>query len=101
MTKTKHDWSALDALNDEARLAATMSDPDNQPPTDKDIARIKLVPRMQVMTQEEFDARFHIPVGTLRAWEQGRTEPDQPARAYLRVIARDPEHVRAALGPLA
>ena len=31
--------------------------------------------------------------GTLRDWEQGRSQPDQPARAYLAVIARDPEHV--------
>jgi putative transcriptional regulator len=29
--------------------------------------------------------------------EQGRTEPDQPARAYLTVIAHDPEGVRRAL----
>ena len=33
----------------------------------------------------------------LRDWEQGRTEPDQPARAYLTVIARDPEGVLRAL----
>ena len=35
--------------------------------------------------------------GTLRDWEQRRSQPDQPARAYLAVIARDPEHVRKAL----
>jgi putative transcriptional regulator len=35
--------------------------------------------------------------GTLRDWEQGRSQPDQPVRAYLAVIARDPEHVRKAL----
>jgi hypothetical protein len=33
----------------------------------------------------------------LRDWEQGPTEPDQPARAYLTVIARDPEGVLRAL----
>ena len=49
------------------------------------------------LTQEEFAARYHIPLGTLRDWEQGRVEPDQPARAYLTVIARDPEGVRRAL----
>ena len=26
--------------------------------------------------QEEFAARFRIPLGTLRDWEQGRSEPD-------------------------
>ena len=49
------------------------------------------------LTQEEFAARFHIPLGTLRDWEQGRSEPDQPARAYLKVIAGDPAAVTRAL----
>jgi putative transcriptional regulator len=49
------------------------------------------------LTQEEFATRFHIPLGTLRDWEQGRTEPDQPARAFLKVIARDPDGVSRAL----
>ena len=39
------------------------------------------------------------PIGTLRDWEQGRVEPDQAARAYLTVIAREPETVREALKP--
>jgi putative transcriptional regulator len=47
-------------------------------------------------TQEEFAVRYQIPLGTLRDWE-GRTEPDQPARAYLKVIARDPERVHRML----
>jgi hypothetical protein len=53
--------------------------------------------RCHRLTQEEFAERYQIPVGTLRDWEQGRSEPDQPARSYLKVIARDPEHVRMAL----
>ena len=52
------------------------------------------------LTQEEFAARYHIPLGTLRDWEQGRSEPDQPAKAYLTVIARDPEGVERALQPV-
>ena len=51
------------------------------------------------LTQEEFAARYHIPLGTLRDWEQGRAEPDQATRAYLTVIARDPEGVQRALQP--
>ena len=47
--------------------------------------------------QEEFAARHHIPLRHAARWEQGRTEPDQPARAYLTVIARDPEGVLRAL----
>jgi len=41
--------------------------------------------------------RDTIPIGTLRDWERGRVEPDQAARAYLTVIAREPEAVRKAL----
>jgi putative transcriptional regulator len=33
----------------------------------------------------------------LRDWEQGAAVPDQSTRAYLTVIARDPEAVRKAL----
>jgi putative transcriptional regulator len=61
------------------------------------VPRIKTLRRALGLTQEEFAVRYRIPVGTLRDWEQGRSEPDQPARAYLLVIARDPEGVRAAL----
>jgi hypothetical protein len=43
------------------------------------------------LTQEEFSARYQIPLGTLRDWEQGRSVPDQTARAYLKVIAGNPE----------
>jgi putative transcriptional regulator len=53
------------------------------------------------LTQEEFAARYQIPVGTLRDWEQGRKHPDAPARAYLRVIARDPHAVATLLGEAA
>jgi putative transcriptional regulator len=99
---TKHDWSALDALTDEEILAAALSDPDAQPLSDAQLARMKRpnpkVVRMALdLSQEEFAARFRIPVGTLRDWEQGRVEPDQAARAYLMVIARIPDAVSKAL----
>jgi putative transcriptional regulator len=83
--------------------AAAASDPDNPPLTPERQKHLRPVPRVKTLrralglTQEEFAARYHIPLGTLRDWEQGRTEPDQPARAYLHVIARDPEGVRRAL----
>ena len=90
-------------VSDEAITAAALRDPDAQPLTDADLARMKRVPRTKTLrralglTQEEFAARYHIPLGTLRDWEQGRCEPDQPARAYLTVIAHDPEGVQRAL----
>jgi putative transcriptional regulator len=86
-------------------LAAAMSDPDAQPFTADQLARMKHTPRAMLirrafgLTQEEFAAQFQIPLGTLRDWEQGVAEPDQAARAYLRVIASDPDAVRKALQP--
>ena len=50
------------------------------------------------LTQEEFSARFAIPLGTLRDWEQRRSAPDATAQAYLKVIAADPDCVARALG---
>jgi putative transcriptional regulator len=99
---TQHDWSAFDALTEEEVLAAALSDPDAQPLSDAQLARMKrpnpkVVRRALGLSQEEFAARFRRPVGTLRDWEQGRVEPDQAARAYLMVIARIPDAVREAL----
>jgi putative transcriptional regulator len=87
--------------------AAALSDPDNRPLTAADMKRMRRTPRVKIIrralgiSQEDFAARYRIPIGTLRDWEQGRVEPDQAARAYLTVIARDPEAVRKALEPLA
>lgn len=89
------------------RHAAALADPDAQPLTDADMARMKRTPRVSIvrralrLSQEEFSQRFRIPLGTLRDWEQGRKEPDAAARAYLVVIARNPEAVREALDPAA
>jgi putative transcriptional regulator len=83
--------------------AAAASDTDNPPLTPEREARLKPVPRVKTLrralglTQEEFSARYHIPLGTLRDWEQGRTQPDQPARAFLSVIARAPKEVAKLL----
>jgi putative transcriptional regulator len=102
-TTSKHDWSRLDAMTEAEKHAAALSDPDNRPLTEEDMKRMKRTPRARIirralgLSQEDFAARYHIPIGTLRDWEQGRVEPDQAARAYLTVIARDPEAVRKAL----
>ena len=53
------------------------------------------------LSQERFAALFHISVGTLRNWEQGRRRPDGPAAALLIAIKNDPEHVVTALNSAA
>ncbi|HEY4042878.1 MAG TPA: helix-turn-helix domain-containing protein [Rhodopila sp.] len=101
--KTKHDWSRLDAMTDQQRHDAALADPDARPLTDADMDRMKQTPRLKIirralgLTQEEFAARYQIPLGTLRDWEQGAKEPDQAARSYLRAIAGDPVAVHRAL----
>lgn len=82
---------------------AALADPNAQPLTGGDLKRMKRTPQAKIIrralgvTQEEFAARYHIPLGTLRDWEQGRATPDQPAKAYLMVIAHDPDRVQQAL----
>jgi hypothetical protein len=48
-------------------------------------------------TQEQFALSFHLPLGTLRDWEQGAKQPDTAARSYLRVIEKAPQMVIQAL----
>jgi putative transcriptional regulator len=57
------------------------------------IPNVKRLREKLGLTQEEFAATYRIPVGTLRDWEQARKNPDATARAYLTVIARNPEAV--------
>lgn len=101
--KANIDWSRVDAMTEAERHAAAMADPDARPMTDEEWARAPRVPAVSIirralkLSQEQFAAAFHIPIGTIRDWEQGRYEPDAAARAYLRVIAREPNAVRRAL----
>jgi putative transcriptional regulator len=91
-------------MTDEEIMAAARSDPDAAQPLAED--RPKRVQRISPakhlrwklgLSQTEFARRFHIPLGTLRDWEQHRTEPDQAAQAYLKVIAADAGFVERAL----
>lgn len=100
------DWSRFDAMSAEERRVAALGDPDAQPLTEADFARMKRTPQAKIirralgMSQEEFATRFHIPISTLRDWEQGRKDPDAAARAYLIVIGRNPKAVTEALRPI-
>jgi putative transcriptional regulator len=63
--------------------------------------RARLIRRTRTglgLSQVEFARRFHVPVGTLRDWEQARATPPDFAMAYVRVIALHPEMVTTALG---
>ena len=103
MSKTTTFGKTPKPMTPEAIERAARADRDAQPLTADDLKRMKRTPQAKIirraleLTQEEFAARYHIPLGTLRDWEQGRAEPDQPTRAYLTLIARDPDHVNRTL----
>jgi putative transcriptional regulator len=71
--------------------------------TEEELKRLRRVPNPREirkklhMTQEQFAMQFHVPLGTLRDWEQGAKEPDTAARSYLRVIEKAPQTVMQAL----
>ncbi len=101
--EAKTNWAAVDALTEEQIIAAAMSDPDNLPLTEEDLASMREIPRVTTLRRamrlsaEEFAERYRIPLETLLDWEAEKAEPDPVAKAYLRVIALQPEVVADAL----
>ena len=90
-------------MSDEGVVAAPLSDPDAQPLTPEQLAKMRRVSRVTDllqrlgMTQMQFAEAFHL----LRDWEQHRSTPDAQARALLRAIERDPEVMRQLLAETA
>ena len=99
----KTDWEALRKLSDEEIERRARSDPDNPPLSDEELAdmrrvsEVRRVRRKLGMTQEEFAETYGLSLATVRDWEQGRTEPDHASKTLLKLIARIPEQIEAAL----
>jgi putative transcriptional regulator len=97
------EWGRIDAMSEEELAIAALADPDAQPLSAEQLARMRRVSRVKAlrqrlgMTQAEFAEAFHLPITTLRDWEQRRSTPDAPARALLLAIERDPEVMRRLL----
>ena len=95
----------LDALSDDEITVAALSDTDVQPWTEEELSRAKpawgskiKITRLRLgMSQAAFAGAFGFPLRTLQEWEQGRAEPPEAIRSYLRVIEREPEAVMRAL----
>lgn len=49
------------------------------------------------LSQSDFAEQFGISSATLRNWEQGRRQPEGPARVLLTIIDREPAAVERAL----
>ena len=75
------------SMSGEQRHAAAVNDQDAQPITPENEKHMERTPQVKIirralgLSQEDFAARLHIPLGTLRDWEQMRKEPDAAARA--------------------
>ena len=73
----KTDWRTFDAASEEERHRAALSDPDCPPASEAQLALARRVPTVRALrmklslTQEQFAARDHLPLGTVRDWEQG------------------------------
>ncbi len=93
----------LDAMTDADIIHAVQTDPDNpiigeeELTTFKPVADVKAIRKSLHLTQEAFAREYDIPLGTLRDWEQHRTEPDKAAQNLLKVISVAPDVVKQAL----
>ncbi len=63
-----------------------------------DPADIKAIRHRLGKSQSEFALMIGVSVATLQNWEQGRRNPEGPARALLKVASENPEAVAEALG---
>lgn len=61
--------------------------------------RVKAIRRKVAASTKEFEQQFRISARTMESYEQGRRRPDAAMQALLRVIEREPDAVRRALGP--
>lgn len=59
---------------------------------------VKAVRQKLELGQDAFASEFGFSINQIRDWEQERTRPLGAMRAYLMIIDRDPEGIRALLG---
>ncbi|QXH52583.1 helix-turn-helix domain-containing protein [Pseudomonas fakonensis] len=62
-----------------------------------DALQVRDIRKATGLSQVRFAEMIDVQVATLRNWEQGRREPAGPAKALLRAIHNDPDHVLKAL----
>jgi putative transcriptional regulator len=87
-------------------MIAIPADPDD--PEDRDVTvaalerglmgrRIRMLRHRLGLTQEAFAAAYGIPLACIRQYEIGRHMPPPAVRAYLKVIAAEPDRTARAL----
>ena len=91
-------------------MIAIPADPND--PEDRDVSvaglerglmgrRIRRLRNRLGLSQEAFAKTYGIPVANIRQYEIGRHMPPPAVRAYLKVIAAEPEVVAKAVGEAA
>ena len=96
-------------MNKETMIAIP-ADPDD--PEDRDVSvagvergqmgrRIRMLRNRLGLTQEAFAATYGIPVANIRQYEIARAMPPPAVRAYLKVIAEEPEMAARAIAKAA
>ena len=105
--KGRTNWKRLAEMTEAEVTARARADRDARPVPRKrlgEFRRVSLSPnevrsirRRRGLSQAAFAARYGLNLRTLQDWEQGRAQPDGPARAYLLVILREPRAVERAL----
>ena len=93
------DRTKLDATTEEdirRHMIEDGQDPDEEI-RDEDIISPWYIRRRLGMSQSEFANALHIPVATLRNWEQHRVAMDPSTIALMTIIAREPEAALRAL----
>jgi putative transcriptional regulator len=60
-------------------------------------ADVKAIRESLGKSQSEFALMIGVSVSTLQNWEQGRRQPEGPARALLKIAAENPKAVAKAL----
>ena len=58
---------------------------------------IKAIRNKLNLSQSDFALMIGVSISTLQNWEQGRREPDGPAKALLKIASKNPEAVMDAL----
>lgn len=58
---------------------------------------VKAIRAVTKKSQKAFANTYRLPIGTVRDWEQGRRQPDAPARVLLSIIKADPDAVEKLL----
>jgi putative transcriptional regulator len=98
----------LDATTDADIVRQIAEDPDTAPDVSTMGAGVRVLPpvtpehlktirKNRSLSQEAMARELHVPVGTLRNWEQGRTALDPVARALLRAYEIIPDQISKAL----